>query len=240
MNIQVGWADEFWSSMFGVGCWMFPKIQPKNFHRSSYNFHPGGVFPCDVADDDPQDGWCERLFDAKAAGLILYGRALGLSHSEAEDVVQDTFVALLKLPEPPDAPEWYCLASFRNRALNYRRGLWRRIARELEAREWFEDAEEVPPGERAAMRCLETLPAEQREVIVLKIWQGHTLEEIGRLLGLSPNTVAGRYRYGIQKLRTCLIGDPSYERPGDRTDAGELEATDPDGPASFRPVPAAR
>jgi DNA-directed RNA polymerase specialized sigma24 family protein len=47
---------------------------------------------------------------------------------------------------------------------------------------------------------------EQREVIVLKIWHEHTFEEIGDLLGISPNTAAGRYRYGLQKLKSCLKG----------------------------------
>ena len=41
-------------------------------------------------------GWCESLYRAKASELILYGRALGLSHGEAEDVVQETFVALMR------------------------------------------------------------------------------------------------------------------------------------------------
>jgi hypothetical protein len=31
--------------------------------------------------------WLEKFYEAKAAGLILYGRALGLSHGEAEDVL---------------------------------------------------------------------------------------------------------------------------------------------------------
>ena len=39
--------------------------------------------------------WCETIYDAKAAELILYGRALGLGHGEAEDVVQETFMALM-------------------------------------------------------------------------------------------------------------------------------------------------
>ena len=60
------------------------------------------------------------------------------------------------------------------------------------------------------MRCLERLPREQREVIVLKIWHEYTFENIGELLDLSPNTVAGRYRYGLQKLRACL-NQESYE-----------------------------
>jgi DNA-directed RNA polymerase specialized sigma24 family protein len=42
----------------------------------------------------PTPAWCERLYATKATELILYGRALGLSHAEAEDVAQETFLAL--------------------------------------------------------------------------------------------------------------------------------------------------
>jgi RNA polymerase sigma-70 factor, ECF subfamily len=155
--------------------------------------------------------WCERLYQAKAAELILYGRALGLSHAEAEDVLQETFLALLQRDEPPQQPEWYCLRSIRNRAFNYRRSFWRRVARELESHRWFERQPDESPAERAAMRCLAKLPVEQREVIVLKLWHECTFEEIGALLDISPNTAAGRYRYGIGKLRACMEGE-SYER----------------------------
>jgi RNA polymerase sigma-70 factor (ECF subfamily) len=160
---------------------------------------------------EPEGHWCEPLYQAKAAELILYGRALGLSHSEAEDVLQETFVSLMQRPKPPEQPEHYCVRSFRNRALNYRRSLWRRLTREVESRRWFESAGSEPASERAAMRCLQNLPADQREVIVLKIWHQYTFEEIGELLERSPNTVAGRYRYGLQKIRACLKGQ-SYER----------------------------
>src|SRR5580698_9177672 len=143
-----------------------------------------------------QPGWCERLYVSKAPELILYGRALGLSHSEAEDVLQETFLALSQRAAEPDLPEHYCMRSFRNRAINYRRGLWRRLAREWESLRWFERSPEESPAEREAMRCLATLPCEQREVIVLKIWHEYTFEQIGDLLEISPNTAAGRYRYG--------------------------------------------
>lgn len=155
---------------------------------------------------DHRSHWCARLYEAHAAELLLYGRALGLSHSEAEDVLHDTFVALMEMAEAPDRARHYCLRSFRNRALNYRRSLWRRLRREVESHRWFERGEGHSPQEQAAMRCLARLPQEQREVIVLKIWHERTFEEIGELLDLSPNTVAGRYRYGMQKMRTCLTG----------------------------------
>ena len=153
---------------------------------------------------EQQVNWYERLYEAQAAQLLLYGRALGLGHSEAEDVLQDTFVALMQLPVEPEKPVNYCIRTFRNKALNYRRGLWRRLARELESRAWFERGTHESPRERAAMHCLSQLPPEQREVIVLKIWNQLTFENIAELLEISPNTIAGRYRYGIQKIRACL------------------------------------
>lgn len=178
-----------------------------------------------------QTGWCERLYEAKAAELILYGRALGLSHSEAEDVVQETFVALMQREQPPDNPDHYCIRAFRNRALNYRRSLWRRLAREWESQRWFEPAPGETDEERAAMHALAQLPREQREVIVLKIWHQYTFEEIGDLLAVSPNTAAGRYRYGLQKIKRSLKGT-SYER-AERTgnNIALLGATPPLGKA---------
>jgi RNA polymerase sigma-70 factor (ECF subfamily) len=172
--------------------------------------------------------WCERLYSEKAAQLLLYGRALGLSHSESEDVLQETFIALLKLTEAPKAAENYAYRTVRNRALNYKRSLWRRVARELESMRWFERDPDETPAERAAMRCLQNLPREQREVIVLKIWSRYTFEEIAGLLELSPNTVAGRYRYGLEKLRASLKGK-DYEQlesaASSPTRMAELEAT---------------
>jgi RNA polymerase sigma-70 factor, ECF subfamily len=160
---------------------------------------------------DESKHWCESLYEERAAQILLYGRSLGLSHSEAEDVLQETFVALMQLASVPEKPLHYCLRSFRNRALNYRRGFLRRMARELESTRWFERDPDESPEERAAMQCLERLPKDQREVILLKIWHEYTFEEIGELLEISPNTAAGRYRYGLQKMKSCLKKE-SYER----------------------------
>jgi RNA polymerase sigma-70 factor, ECF subfamily len=174
------------------------------------------------------DSWCERLYSQKAAQLLLYARALGLSHSEAEDVLQETFIALLRLPAPPKAVENYAYRTVRNRAINYKRSLWRRVARELESMRWFERDPDETPTERVAMRALQNLPREQREVIVLKIWSRHTFDEIAGLLELSPNTVAGRYRYGLEKLRASMKGK-DYE---------QLESAQPNRLAELETAPA--
>jgi RNA polymerase sigma-70 factor (ECF subfamily) len=156
-------------------------------------------------------GWCEQLYRAKASVLVLYGRSLGLSHGEAEDVLQETFAALLRLTEEPEQAGHYVVRAYRNRALNQRRGWWRRLTRELESARWFEQDPGESPQERAAMKCLADLPAEQRETIVLKLWHGLTFEGIGQLTGVSPHTAAGRYRYGLAKLRSCLKGNLADE-----------------------------
>jgi RNA polymerase sigma-70 factor, ECF subfamily len=161
--------------------------------------------------DKPEHTWQLRLYETRAAQLLLYGRALGLSHSEAEDVLQEVFLALLRLTVEPAEPAHYAVRAFRHRVLNYRRSLWRRLTREMESNRWFDREEGETLLERAAMHGLELLAADQREVIVLKIWHGYTFEQIGALLELSPNTAAARYRYGWQKLRS-YVKEIDYER----------------------------
>lgn len=89
------------------------------------------------------------------------------------------------------------------------------MVREVESSRWFEKSSGEEPREKEAMRCLEELPPPQREVIVLKIWHRYTFEEIGDFLEISANTAAGRYRYGIEKIRHCLT-NLEHERPGEK------------------------
>jgi RNA polymerase sigma-70 factor (ECF subfamily) len=55
-------------------------------------------------------------------------------------------------------------------------------------------------------RALGTLPDDQKDVIILKVFQSFTFKEIAGICGLSINTAASRYRYGIEKLRSYLEG----------------------------------
>ncbi len=169
--------------------------------------------------------WCEHLYEVKAAELVLYGRALGLSHGEAEDVLQEVFMALMQRASMPEQPEHYVVRAYRNRALNHRRSLWRRLTRELESARWFEPSSGESPTERAAMHCLADLPAEQREVVVLKVWHQMTFEAIGELLSISPNTAAGRHRYGLQKLKACLKSIDHESLESESTGTGNFGAT---------------
>ena len=53
-------------------------------------------------------------------------------------------------------------------------------------------------------RALVSLPAEQREVVHLRVFEGMTFQEIADHVGLNPNTAASRYRYALTALRKAL------------------------------------
>lgn len=53
-------------------------------------------------------------------------------------------------------------------------------------------------------KAVSELPYEQRETVILHLKAGLRFREIAQLQGESINTVAGRYRYGLDKLRSML------------------------------------
>jgi len=57
---------------------------------------------------------------------------------------------------------------------------------------------------RGIQRALDALPPEQREVLVLRLEQELTLEEIGAITGVGRETVKSRLRYAMDKLRARL------------------------------------
>ena len=58
---------------------------------------------------------------------------------------------------------------------------------------------------RAVWSAIRTLPPEQAEVVVLKIWEELTFAQIAEILDASPNTVASRYQYAMAKLSQRLL-----------------------------------
>ncbi|WP_407908970.1 RNA polymerase sigma factor [Lysobacter claricitrinus] len=57
---------------------------------------------------------------------------------------------------------------------------------------------------RRLRMALDELPPEQREVVLLRLEQELTLEEIGEITGAGRETVKSRLRYAMDKLRTRL------------------------------------
>ena len=56
-------------------------------------------------------------------------------------------------------------------------------------------------------KLIAQLPQQQREVIILHLKGEMKFREIAKLQSVSVNTVQGRYRYGLNKLRSILDGE---------------------------------
>jgi RNA polymerase sigma-70 factor (ECF subfamily) len=142
-----------------------------------------------------------QLYETHGPALLAYASALLRDPSAAEDVLHQVFLNLLRgRAAAADQPVAYLFRAVRNGALNHIRG----HARETELAGcgvWLESPDGSAETSLALQSALKALPDAQREVVVLKIWGELTFEEAAEVIGVSPNTAASRYRYGLEKLK---------------------------------------
>lgn len=146
-----------------------------------------------------------RLLDEHGAALVLYARQWC---SMPEDVVQEAFIQLARQSPPPDKLIPWLYRVVRNGGISASRSARRRRQHEAAAAQradaWFEPAEGDRMDAAQAARSLESLPAEQREVIVARLWGGLSFQEIGELVGTSSSSAHRRYEAGLTALRERL------------------------------------
>ncbi|HEY4232318.1 MAG TPA: sigma-70 family RNA polymerase sigma factor [Lacipirellulaceae bacterium] len=162
----------------------------------------------------------ERLTQAvagRAAGLALYARQW-VDAATAEDVVQEALVALVahhqrwrNFADPGsrlEKPLAWIYRTVRNGAIDRARSAARRRRREQAVAQmrgsWFELRPDVQLDSQAAEQALRQLPAEHREVVVLRIWNDLRFVEIAEILGLGVSTVHDRYNAALKQLRLAL------------------------------------
>ncbi len=139
-----------------------------------------------------------------AAALTLFARQWCDS---PEDAVQDAFCKLVRLRTPPTDPIAWLFKVVRTTAIDLGRSTRRRLNREAATarpERWFAEAEVDGLDAEAAVTALESLPAEQREAIVGRLWGGMTLEQLADVAGCSITTAHRRFEAGIQSLRERL------------------------------------
>lgn len=155
----------------------------------------------------------ERLYDEHAQAL--YSFLLNFTRHEADtrDLLQEVFVKLAVRPELLDdvrEPRAFLLRLAHNLAVDLvrrrstRQENYGRLAKGIPLT--FAPAQS--PDEQTVREKLASalgdLPAEQRAVVHLKLWEGLTFAQIAELLEIPPDTAASRYRYGLDKLRERL------------------------------------
>ena len=145
-----------------------------------------------------------HLYDRHGPALVAYARSFVTDAAAAEDVVHQVFLRLLSSEiVTPDVPVAYVYRAVRNAALNARRN-GRRDAPLDPQRSVFNHRGGNMEAAITLEKALEELPEEQREVVVMRIWSGLTLEETAAATGAPLNTIASRYRYALDKLRERL------------------------------------
>jgi RNA polymerase sigma-70 factor (ECF subfamily) len=144
------------------------------------------------------------LFDAHADALELYAAQWG----EGADVVQSAFVQLAGQKATPDNPVAWLYRVVRNGAISAARQRVRRRGHERAAAEqaarWFAADDGRVLDSAAAAEALRTLPLEQREVIVARLWGGLSFEQVAEVVGISSSAAHRRYVAGLEQLRERL------------------------------------
>jgi RNA polymerase sigma-70 factor (ECF subfamily) len=153
------------------------------------------------------ENW-RSCFSEVAPGLLLFARQWVHSAADAEDIVQEAFVKFWRRNHNIDNRAML-YAAVRSIALDFIRRDARRARREATA---FAEADpaikpqfELEDDTQSALAAaVESLPCDQREVLVLKIWNDLTFTQIAGALGISQNTAASRYRYALSNLKKSL------------------------------------
>jgi RNA polymerase sigma-70 factor (ECF subfamily) len=148
-----------------------------------------------------------RAYDRFAGPLYRHALMILADHAAAGDAVHQVFTSWLGAAgPPPDEEERYLRRAVRNACYS---ALRQRRANPIETggAALLESvaADRDRPEERIAIeQAMRSLPAEQREVIHLKVFEGWTFQEIADFGGDSINTIASRYRYAMDKMRERL------------------------------------
>ena len=168
-----------------------------------------------VAISDGNRPALNALHERYAGYVLAVAFSILRSRPDAEDVLQDVFVAVLRRastyrPDKAGVKSWLFTIA-RNRALDAVRrrqakpgtDIDTRLVVDVEARlpeDQLGDAER----ELAVRRCLDKLPSDQRDVIVLTRFEGMNQFEAAEQLGVPIGTVKSRTRLALAKLARCL------------------------------------
>jgi len=154
----------------------------------------------------------DALYDQHARSMYRYALAVLGSADDAEDAVSEVFVRVardMKRLRRIGNLKSYLLVATRHAAFGILRSKRRReVLHEAICAEFATHAsvalEDTAVDPVAMCEAFAQLPVDQREVLVLKVFDELSLREIAETVGTSINTVSSRYRYGIEKLRRVM------------------------------------
>jgi len=138
----------------------------------------------------------------------------------ADDIFQDTFIKVIKTLKSNSYNEegkflpWVMRISHNLIVDHYRKNKKMPMLRETEEFSIFSiltDSSLNAEGriitdviEKDLRKIIQELPNDQKEVLMMRIYQDYSFNEIAELTGVSINTALGRMRYAILNLRKVI------------------------------------
>ena len=158
-----------------------------------------------------------QIYDKYKVELLRLAVVLIGDVNAAEDMVHDVFVKFARSAKHiklTGSLKNYLVTSVINRVRNHLRDSKRHRETVLDGAELLASSRRGPRqwavlGEQLTLlsKALQELPYEQREVICFRMEMDMTFRQIATRQDASVNTVKGRYRYGMTKLRSLLNGE---------------------------------
>lgn len=158
-----------------------------NRHQSKiYGFIYSKVSDRDITDDIFQDTFIKVIKTLKSGAYNEEGKFLPWVMRIAHNLIVDHFRRNKKMPMFRETEEFSIFSIMSDNCPN------------IEARMITSQVE------TDLQKLIEELPDDQKEVLLMRIYQDLSFKEISELTGVSINTALGRMRYALMNLRKVI------------------------------------
>jgi len=156
-------------------------------HQSKiYGFIYSKIADRDITDDVFQDTFIKVIKTLKSNSYNEEGKFLPWVMRIAHNLVVDHFRRNKKMPMHRETEEYSIFSYMTDNSMN------------VEGRMITDQVE------YDLRRLLDELPADQKEVLVMRMYQDMSFKEIAESTGVSINTALGRMRYALMNLRKVI------------------------------------
>ena len=156
-------------------------------HQSKiYGFIYSKLSDRDIADDVFQDTFMKVIKTLKSNSYNEEGKFLPWVMRIAHNLIVDHYRKNKKMPMLRETEEFSIFSVLTDSSMN----IEGRIITEL--------------IEKDLQRIVQELPADQKEVLMMRLYQDLSFNEIAELTNVSINTALGRMRYAILNLRKII------------------------------------
>ena len=162
-----------------------------------------------------EDGAYQKVMDQWGKRVYNFARRFANDDHFANEVVQQTFIHAFEkidqLKDPAKLQSWlYRIAS--NNCISQGRRIARRRRLE-EENGLMNKPDPANPSQiiehqelrEMVLKVLQMIPPEQRQVIIMKEYEGLKFREIAEILDASENTIKARMYYGLDAMRKIMI-----------------------------------